>query len=333
MTKETLLQELRAVNSSFVAGAPRFLDPAGDPFLVLACIDPRLTGFLEPALGLPRNRALVVRSAGNQSSQDTLRSIAAAVYLKGVQEVIVVGHTDCALAHFSVPEVIESFRRAGIPRSAFGTEDLRGWFGAFHDIKANVLQTVESLRKSGVLPDRVKIHGIVLGIQDGKLEVVYDGDLNSSEVVRTEAPPTSVAASPQSPPQPAPDLVVDKSAVPPPPLPQPNSAQKPVVIGVEAGTKIRSAPIGNMFDAVAVFRDFFGQERKDKKFQQHAAGLRALVKRETNSAVILRALEKIIKEYEREYPDLPAALAFCRKALEGKTTGAKFIELMRRLSG
>jgi hypothetical protein len=106
-----------------------------------------------------------------------------------------------------------------------------------------------------------------------------------------------------------------------------------VVIGVEAGKKIRSAPIGNMFDAVAVFRDFFGQERKDKKFQQHAAELRGLVKRETSSAVILRALEKIIKEYEREYPDLPAALAFCRKAVEGKTTGARFIELMRRLSG
>jgi hypothetical protein len=88
-----------------------------------------------------------------------------------------------------------------------------------------------------------------------------------------------------------------------------------------------------MFDAVAVFRDFLAQERKDRKFQQHVTELRALVKRETDSAVMLRALEKTIKEYEREYPDLPAALAFCKKALESRTTGARFIELMRRLSG
>jgi carbonic anhydrase len=333
MTSGTLLQELRHANSSFVAGVPRFLDPDGEPFIVLACIDPRLTGFLEPALGLPRNRALVVRSAGNQSSQDALRSIATGVYLKGVREVFVVGHTDCALANFSVPEVTESFRRAGVPRSAFGNEDLRVWFGAFHDIKANVLQTVESLRKSGVLPGRVKIHGIVLGIQDGKLEVVCDGDLDSSEGVRAEAPPTTAAASRQSPPQPAPDIVPDKPSVTPPPLPQPEPAQKPVATGVETGRNTRSAPIGNMFDAVAVFRDFFSQERKDRKFQEHVAELRAVMKREKNSAVILRALQKTVIEYEREYPDLPAALAFCMNALEGKTTGGKFIELMRRLSG
>ena len=44
-------------------------------------------------------------------------------------------------------------------------------------------------------------------------------------------------------------------------------------------------------------------------------------------------LEKMAKEYERDYPDLPAALAFCRKALENKTTGIKFTELMRRFLG
>jgi carbonic anhydrase len=329
----TLLQEIRDANSSFVAGVPRFLDPEGAPFIVLACIDPRLTGFLEPALGLPRNRALVVRSAGNQSSQDTLRSIAAGVYLKGVQEVFVVGHTDCALAHFSVPEVIESFRRAGVPRSAFGNEDLRGWFGAFHDIKVNVLQTVESLRKSGVLPGRLKMHGIILGILDGKVEVVFDGDLNPGETVRAEPPPAAAAAGPQSSPQPAPGVVPDKPSVAPPPLPQPVPAPKPVVIGGETGRNTRPAPIVTVFDAVALFRDFLGQERQDKKFQQHVADLRALLKRETDSAVILQALEKSIKEYEQEYPDLPAALAFCRKALEAKKTGVQFTELIRRFFG
>jgi carbonic anhydrase len=98
------------------------------------------------------------------------------VYLKGARQVFVVGHTDCALADFSASAVMETFQRAGVPRSAFGDQDLGGWFGAFHDIRANVLQTIESLRNSGVLPDRLKIHGIILGTHDGKLEIVFDDD-------------------------------------------------------------------------------------------------------------------------------------------------------------
>jgi carbonic anhydrase len=332
MATGTLLQEIREANSSFLAGAPRFLDPDGEPFVVLACIDPRLTGFLEPALGLPRNRALVVRSAGNQSSQDTVRSIAAGVYLRGALEVFVVGHTDCALAHFSVPEVTESFRRAGIPRSAFGDADLRVWFGAFHDIKANVLQTVESLRKSGVLPGRVKIHGIIFGTLDGKIEVVFDGDLNV-EAAWAEPQPTVAAVGPRSSSQPGPTDVQEKPSITPPPLPSPELARKPIVIAVETGRKAQSAPVANLFDAVAVFRDFFGRERQDKKLQQHVAELRALMKKQADSTTILQAVEKSVKEYEQQYPDLPAAVAFCRKALQSRTTGSNFIELMRRFFG
>src|SRR5437867_3149666 len=175
----TLLQEITEANTSFLAGNPRLLDASGDPFIVVSCIDPRLTSFIEPALGLPKNRALVVRTAGNQVTalcNDALRSIVAGVYVKGGTEIFIVGHTDCAMSRFSTQDVIENFRKAGVERSIFGDADIRAWFGAFHDVKTNVIQSVDYLRKSGFLPPLLKVHGLVLDIQNGKLDTVYNGD-------------------------------------------------------------------------------------------------------------------------------------------------------------
>src|SRR5688500_13078013 len=184
MADRSLLQEICESNKAFLAGTPRRLDDKGDSFVVVSCIDPRLTDFLEPALGLPRHRAVVTRTAGNIISADcqgVLRSIAAAFYLKQGKEVFVVGHTDCALSKFSAAEVIDTFRGKGVPRSAFGNGDLRTWFGAFNDVKDNVIRSVNFLRRSGIVPGDTKIHGLVLGTEDGRLEIVIDGD-----VVRTE---------------------------------------------------------------------------------------------------------------------------------------------------
>src|SRR5512144_647566 len=108
MTESSLLRQIEEANKSYRAGTPRLLDPAGDPFVVICCIDPRLTGFLEPALGLPKHRAVVIRTAGNRMSAadpDALRSVAVALFVKNAREILVVGHTDCGLASFSAVAV------------------------------------------------------------------------------------------------------------------------------------------------------------------------------------------------------------------------------------
>ncbi len=84
---ECLLNQLQEANRQFLLGSPKYLDSAGDSFIVISCIDPRLTGLLEPALGLPKHRAIVIRTAGNLISEtgpDMLRSVAAGLYLKKV---------------------------------------------------------------------------------------------------------------------------------------------------------------------------------------------------------------------------------------------------------
>jgi len=198
MAESSLLNQIIAANKSYLSGTPSFLDPAGEPFVVITCIDSRLTGLVEPALGLSRHRAIVIRTAGNQVSEknsDLLRSLAVALYVKNAREIVIVGHTDCGLSNFSVSEVTENFRKAGIPRAAFGHEDLRSWFGAFADIRGNVLRGIEYLRKSSLAPPTIKTHGLILDTESGILQVVVDGEFvreatpSTIEVLTQEKPP------------------------------------------------------------------------------------------------------------------------------------------------
>ena len=62
-------------------------------------MDTRLTCFLPEALGIGRGDVKLIRNAGNTIvGEDAIRSIAAAIYSLGCEEVMVIGHTDCGMA-------------------------------------------------------------------------------------------------------------------------------------------------------------------------------------------------------------------------------------------
>ena len=73
---------------------------------IVTCMDCRLVNMFEPALGLERGDVLELRTAGATIStperagaaNDLIRSLAGGVYLLGVREIIVVGHTECGLS-------------------------------------------------------------------------------------------------------------------------------------------------------------------------------------------------------------------------------------------
>jgi carbonic anhydrase len=51
---------------------------------------------------------------------------------------------------------------------------LVNWLGAFQDVHVNVQEVVNVIRKSPYLP-RIPVHGLVINIETGKLEVVARG--------------------------------------------------------------------------------------------------------------------------------------------------------------
>src|SRR5437870_10767162 len=104
-----MLDELLANNT-------RFLEKGRLPIIghaprkrtaVVTCMDCRLVRMFEDALGLERGEVLELRTAGATispperagASSDLIRSLAGGIYLLGVREVLVVGHTECGLAH------------------------------------------------------------------------------------------------------------------------------------------------------------------------------------------------------------------------------------------
>ena len=140
---------------------------------ILTCMDCRLIDFFEPALGLKRGDAKIVRNAGNSIvGEDAIRSIGAALYNLGAEEVLVVGHTECGMA--GADALKEKMLARGIKEEDIAKYDLSEWLGRFDDEEENVKNVVEKIKNHPLIPD-VPVHGLILDIVTGELNVLVDG--------------------------------------------------------------------------------------------------------------------------------------------------------------
>jgi carbonic anhydrase len=150
---------------------------------IVTCMDTRLTRLFEEALGLERGDVIQVRTAGatipegQEANGDLIRSLAGAIYLLGVREVAVVGHTDCGLSHANLASLTGSMQAQGVDPSALPEEgdELLRWLGAFHDVRENTLRTARAIRTSPYLPRDIPVHALVIDVNTGKLEMLERG--------------------------------------------------------------------------------------------------------------------------------------------------------------
>ena len=153
---------------------------------VVTCMDCRLVQMFEQALGLERGDVLELRTAGatiseeerEDAANDLIRSLAGGIYLLGVREVAVIGHTECGLALVNPIALTASMQALGVdPQKLIEQEklaDVQGllrWLGAFNDVHVNVRQVVNVIRNSRFLP-KLPVNGLVIDINTGKLEMV-----------------------------------------------------------------------------------------------------------------------------------------------------------------
>ena len=156
---------------------------------VVTCMDCRLVRMFEQALGLERGDVLELRTAGATISDpereggasDLIRSLAGGIYLLGVREIAVIGHTQCGLAHANSTVLTASMQALGVdPQELIEKEELGGvkglvsWLGAFDDVRVNVKEVVKVIRSSPYLP-KIPVHGLVIDINTGKLEMIDRG--------------------------------------------------------------------------------------------------------------------------------------------------------------
>lgn len=129
------------------------MKPEGPRTAIVACMDARLdaAGFLD-SFPAPVH---VVRNAGGRVTGDALRSLAVSCGM-GARRVVVVHHTDCAMAKHSDEQI-----RALLPDGA-GTEVD---FLTIDDPERALREDVEAVRASSLLPPGIEVTGFVYDLE------------------------------------------------------------------------------------------------------------------------------------------------------------------------
>jgi carbonic anhydrase len=177
-----LLDSIIATNRKFVRpGAfPPLPKNPKKQFAIFTCMDTRLVDFLEPALGIKRGDAKVIKNAGNtiiDVNGSVVRSLVAAIFMLGVEEIFVIGHKDCGMGTVDPSQLQKQMIERGIAQDAIEAlvPDLAQWMGAFSCPVENVERVVGVIRNSPLIPPDVPIHGLIFCPNDGHLDVIVRG--------------------------------------------------------------------------------------------------------------------------------------------------------------
>lgn len=147
---------------------------------IVTCMDTRLTELLIAAMGLRNGDAKIIKNAGGVISSPfstEVRSLLVGIYELGVEDVMVVGHTDCGAQHISGPDMVEAMRSRGIPERSIDAcryfdVDFDKWLCGFDSVEESVRRSVAVLRNHPLIPEDVRISGFIIDSVTGELTEV-----------------------------------------------------------------------------------------------------------------------------------------------------------------
>ncbi len=149
---------------------------------IVSCMDTRLTELLPAALGLKNGDAKIIKNAGGVISHpfgSAMRSLLIGIYELDVQEILVIGHTDCGARHTDSGRIIDKMKMQGISQQSIDMVKYYGidfdvWLGGFKDLEYSILKSVELIRKHPLVPNTIKIHGLIIDSVTGKLTKITE---------------------------------------------------------------------------------------------------------------------------------------------------------------
>jgi carbonic anhydrase len=129
---------------------------------IVTCMDSRIDPLR--MLGLQHGDAKIFRNPGGRVTPQALEALVLGVHLLGVERVLVVPHTRCAMASASEAEL-----RQRVGDSA-GTDASWQSFGVVTDQEAQLREDVAKVRAHPLVPDSVKVGGFIYDVDTGLLE-------------------------------------------------------------------------------------------------------------------------------------------------------------------
>lgn len=147
---------------------------------ILTCMDTRLVELLPAALGIKNGDVKMIKNAGGVITHpygSVMRSILVGVLELGVEEVMVIGHTDCGVQGMDGKKMIEKLMERGVSKDHINVIrhsgiDLEKWLGGFESVESSVKETVKALREHPLMPGDVKINGFIIDSVTGQLTKV-----------------------------------------------------------------------------------------------------------------------------------------------------------------
>lgn len=179
----TKLDSIILANKSFVRpnAFPPLPKSPQKQIAIFTCMDTRLVDFLEPAMGLRRGEAKVIKNAGNTivdpMSGAVIRSLVAGIFMLGIEEIFVIGHRDCGMAEIDSDSVKQKMVSRGISPDVIDIHvpDLKQWLGIFSHPVENIERVVKIIRHNPLIPQDVPVHGLLFCPNDGHLDVIVNG--------------------------------------------------------------------------------------------------------------------------------------------------------------
>ena len=169
-----IIEEIIRHNKSFVANKEyeKYLTSKypDKRLAILSCMDTRLTELLPAALGLKNGDAKIIKNAGGlviNPFDSAMRSLLVAIYELGVEEIMVIAHSNCGACHMNGSEMKSLMLERGIRQDVLDTIELCGinldhWLEGFHDTEDSVRKTVQTIRRHPLVPQGINLHGYII---------------------------------------------------------------------------------------------------------------------------------------------------------------------------
>ena len=144
---------------------------------ILTCMDTRLVELLPAALGIRNGDVKMIKNAGGMITgpfDSAVRSLLVGIVELGVEEVMVIGHTDCGVSGINAEMMIRHLTERGVSQDHIDMMrycgiDFEKWLRGFNSVEESVAETVDLLVNHPLMPADVTIKGYIIDTDTGEV--------------------------------------------------------------------------------------------------------------------------------------------------------------------
>src|SRR5690625_143305 len=152
--------------------------------VVLTCMESRLVELLPRALNIQNGDVKMLKNAGaviNRPFDNMMKSILIAIHNLRAEHVVVIGHYDCGMTKIKPDEFIQNMDENGIQEETINFLERSGIsiekeFRRFKTVEQSIKQSVSIIKNHPLLPEYVKVYGLVMDPATGKVTLISQSD-------------------------------------------------------------------------------------------------------------------------------------------------------------